>query len=429
MKLDPNMQIDRLLRRHARRGPEQSADVASTDASELGSSGSSAHLDADELNAFAENALPAAARMRYSAHLADCDRCRKLATDLALASGVLNELEKAAGPRTASDKREWRGWIAALFAPAVLRYAASALVLVGVATIGFLVFRSGEPLKFKTGTGSTETSPVAVNNEPSSQPNTQAERSSDYNAPPHSGSGETRQSNANSTDRYAEEESSQQQEMKNAPKPTPPPAVGSTSGLTKEETARQPVDELAGEPAPPAVARSLPAAAPPSRDEKQKTRSNNMVLDADEAKRADDAAGNRAQRGSETGDKDGRLAQDKAANAPDNERLSAKSRKRQRRSEPGPQTDVAGAASVTSSGEDRNKKESDEARRVGGRQFVRRGGAWVDTAYKSQATTNVRRGSEQYRALVADESGLRTIAEQLDGEVIVVWKSRAYRIR
>jgi hypothetical protein len=42
---------------------------------------------------------------------------------------------------------------------------------------------------------------------------------------------------------------------------------------------------------------------------------------------------------------------------------------------------------------------------------------------------SVVRGSEQYRVLVADEPSLRTIAERLAGEVIVVWKGRAYRIR
>jgi hypothetical protein len=41
----------------------------------------------------------------------------------------------------------------------------------------------------------------------------------------------------------------------------------------------------------------------------------------------------------------------------------------------------------------------------------------------------VTRGSEQYRALVADEPGIKTIADQLGGEVIVVWKGRAYKIR
>jgi hypothetical protein len=74
------------------------------------------------------------------------------------------------------------------------------------------------------------------------------------------------------------------------------------------------------------------------------------------------------------------------------------------------------------------KERAPETRSVGGRHFQRQGGAWVDTAYNSsRPTTNVARGSEQYRALVADEPGLRTIAEQLGGEVFVVWKSRAYR--
>jgi hypothetical protein len=67
---------------------------------------------------------------------------------------------------------------------------------------------------------------------------------------------------------------------------------------------------------------------------------------------------------------------------------------------------------------------------VGGRQFRQQGNAWVDTAYtQGRATVNITRGSEQYRALTADEPGLRSIAEQLGGEVIVVWKGRAYRIR
>jgi len=55
---------------------------------------------------------------------------------------------------------------------------------------------------------------------------------------------------------------------------------------------------------------------------------------------------------------------------------------------------------------------------------------WIDMAYNtSTPTTNINRGSEQYRALIGDEPGLKTIAEQLSGEVIVVWKGKAYRIR
>jgi len=54
-------QIDVLLRRHAERA---------------GSKAAIEHLDADELNAFAERSLPVAARSRFVSHLADCDDCR-----------------------------------------------------------------------------------------------------------------------------------------------------------------------------------------------------------------------------------------------------------------------------------------------------------------------------------------------------------------
>jgi hypothetical protein len=78
----------------------------------------------------------------------------------------------------------------------------------------------------------------------------------------------------------------------------------------------------------------------------------------------------------------------------------------------------------------RAPKSDAETRTVAGRKFRRTGSAWIDTAYKSsQAVTSVRRNSEQYRALVADEPELRRISDALGGEITVVWKGRAYRIR
>jgi hypothetical protein len=67
-----------------------------------------------------------------------------------------------------------------------------------------------------------------------------------------------------------------------------------------------------------------------------------------------------------------------------------------------------------------------EQRSYGGRTFENRNGVWTDTAYRGQATTNVRRGSEDYKKL---DSGLRSIADQLSGTIIVVWKEKAYRIQ
>ena len=45
------------------------------------------------------------------------------------------------------------------------------------------------------------------------------------------------------------------------------------------------------------------------------------------------------------------------------------------------------------------------------------------------ASTGVRRGTEAYRALVADIPDIGRVAEQLGGEVIVVVGGRAYTIR
>jgi hypothetical protein len=82
------------------------------------------------------------------------------------------------------------------------------------------------------------------------------------------------------------------------------------------------------------------------------------------------------------------------------------------------------------SGGDKNKVEVVETRSVSGRRFIREGNAWVDIDYdSSRSTIRVTRGSDQFRALVADEPGIRAIADQLSGTIIVLWKNRAYRIQ
>jgi hypothetical protein len=82
-------------------------------------------------------------------------------------------------------------------------------------------------------------------------------------------------------------------------------------------------------------------------------------------------------------------------------------------------------------GTDKNEAgDKEQTRSISGRRFRRQGNAWIDTSYdSSRATINLTRGSEQFRALVADEPEIRTIANTLSGEVLVVWKGKAYRIR
>ena len=96
----------------------------------------------------------------------------------------------------------------------------------------------------------------------------------------------------------------------------------------------------------------------------------------------------------------------------------------------GQRDETADKTSPKDEGAKQQNEAAAETRSVAGRSFRKSGNVWMDTAYdSSRQTFSVRRGSEQYRALVADEPEIGRIAEQLDGEFIVVWKSRAYRIR
>jgi hypothetical protein len=74
-----------------------------------------------------------------------------------------------------------------------------------------------------------------------------------------------------------------------------------------------------------------------------------------------------------------------------------------------------------------NYTEEGQTRSVGGRKFRKQGSAWVDQKFKSSMSLkSVARGSDEFDSL---DSGLRSIAQQLGGEVIVVWKGKAYVIK
>ncbi|HSQ24022.1 MAG TPA: zf-HC2 domain-containing protein, partial [Pyrinomonadaceae bacterium] len=102
-------QIDVLMRRHAKAASRNSV---------------AGHLDADELNAFAEGALPPATRARYVSHLADCDECRKQVSALAISSGAVVRTEESHSK--ASEGRTFWQALVGMFALPVLRYAAFA---------------------------------------------------------------------------------------------------------------------------------------------------------------------------------------------------------------------------------------------------------------------------------------------------------------
>src|SRR5437588_7587876 len=124
--MTPNdSQIDLLMRRHAKTARSEQVPGQ--------------HLDADAFNAFAEGALPPAARSRYVSHLADCDECRKLATGLSIHAGGVTATQTSQASSEAAGS--WWQTLSSFIALPALRYAAFAIVLIAVVGITFLAWR------------------------------------------------------------------------------------------------------------------------------------------------------------------------------------------------------------------------------------------------------------------------------------------------
>jgi hypothetical protein len=438
MKSDSNTEMELLLSRHARR--RRSTPVAEAGAHEgdqtTGSGG--AHMDADEMNAYAENALPAPARERYMAHLADCDHCRAIVTNLTLAANVpLKDPEAEALSGQTSPKRSWREWLAALLSPPVIRYGVPALVLISVVGVVFLALRQRDAEQRR----SDEPALVARNNNQSATQNTSivkapAEEQTPATlasptlrgggpTPAQSTEGEAAQTAAPPADKESLAKTrTNEQAPAGGPEPKDAPAAVAGNEPSRQEraAARDQRDEDLAAAAP------KPAAAPPpisttqpnaSTRTPEATESDRLGRNRRDDSTSDDRSGAFGTAGNTTArEAEERQKTTAAKSAPASEARARPARRAGALSD-GADSSVAGAGG-----------RSGATRAVGGRQFRQQGNAWVDTAYtQGRATVNITRGSEQYRALIADEPGLRAIADQLGGEVIVVWKGRAYRIR
>jgi len=353
------------------------------------------HLDADELNMYAENVLVPTTRARYTEHLADCSQCRQIVSKLSLAAGGVIHEKKATVPASSSIK----DLLSRLFSPMVLKYAAPALVLLIISSIGFWVFT--DSWSKKSALENSKADSVAKN-EPVPQASgvTYAvqDKTTEANSPaqPAKESADTRQP------------SEEQQ-----PVATPAEAQKEAQERKREEPAKV-ADSIAATPANVAGA-SAPAAPRPvvateKAGEDVVAKKNKTAEPPPPARDAD------AEKTAESKAEYQPKGVGNATGSPAKLRGAQVDRVQQ-----GRESDEAGRRA--------DKKDDAETKSVAGRQFRREGSKWIDTAYSSQATTNISRGSEQYRALIADEPSIRTIADQLGGEVIVVWKGRAYRIR
>jgi hypothetical protein len=386
MKPEMNNEMDLLLRRFGRQ-------------QDAGASGN--HLDADELSSYAENVLPAGARARYTEHLVECARCRDLVVQLSSAAGVVAAAETSRAPEPSGLRK----FLASLFSPMVLRYAAPALGLIVVAVIGVVVLRR-QNRPAESVAQLREHSPTFSITQPQSTPSTQ------------SNNGVVNKVESPAATAPQQRETSKETSQP-APVPSAPPTVSSVSAENQQPAnEKKPQEELAKEP-PPAPKAAAPAATPidevrakiDEAAQKREMESRTQVVndarsgnDFERGRGEDQKSAGVATRREPTKNKDGslRVAQPSA---------------------------VAGTEGRRDVQQEKDKDDAD-VRSVAGRRFHKERGIWIDTAYdSSQSTTNVTRGSEQYRSLIGDEPQIKTIADQLDGEIIVVWKGRAYRIR
>lgn len=374
MRQETNNEMDLLLRRLGR----QQDTAASSD-----------HLDADELSSFAENVLPPAARARYTEHLAECARCRDLVVQLSSSAGVVVAQESA----KVAEPSALRKFLASFFSPMVLRYAVPALGLVIVAAIGFMVSR--EP--------AATNSPVAeVREQQSTQvplPATQPEPSP-----------------STDKDLYGFRDDKEPAANKALPQQGETAAqAGTVAPSTSTINAATEAREKTVEEAPP-VTKEAPAPAPtPNVDELKKREAQGRKQEAAEQTVTVQSDTEKLKRDDRSGVADFAVTTPSVARS---------------RLEPGVAS--AGAAKPMAQPKDAEKDEdAAETRTVAGRRFRKQGGVWVDTAYTSprRITAEYTRGSEGYRTLVGDEPEIKRIADQLDGEIIIVWKGQVYKIR
>lgn len=333
------------------------------------------HIDADAISAFAENALPDAMRRVYMSHLADCDRCRKLL------SFNISTMETAA-PTAAVQE-------AAVLAPAAeslwsrffrapnLAMVMGAFVLMFGSLLGYLALQNfSSPNATVATANKSESRADGTATQPFEAPSTavpaanvpMASASPGNNAaavPPNGTSADELAKGRNTTTSAAESSTADVitgGEMTAAPKPVPPSAPATQPGVA----GGVPVDREVT-----------------SKDE------DKAVAKADDYTR------------------DGTPRSPKKVTPPGPSRGN-----------PNIQQQIESNANTYNF--------PVRSRSAGGRTFEDRNGVWTDTAYRNQALTVYRRGSDPYKKL---DSSIRSIADQLGGTVIIVSGARAYKIQ
>jgi hypothetical protein len=351
---------------------------------EAAGSARSAHLDADEIASFAENALPESTRNFYIAHLADCERCRTVLSQSIL---LRPEAQIAAAPSGAIMQTAPMPWYRRMLSGPSLAYVMGTLVLLFSGFLGYVVLQRSPA---STGSDVSQVSEQA----PSAAAN--------YGAVPSA----TVAANSNTAD--------QSSNTSGIPKPANVAGPQGTSEIKTLPGAGGPVVKSADEDA--AINGTTGTSPPPPPP---------APTDAVAAPKVE---------------LDDKVAQERPKDQPEVGEDETRAREAKKRSEnklmkesPAPAKSVIGGALMAgradAASKDKaqlSKNDAFATRRIGNRSFTKKDGVWYDAAFHGQPTINIRRGTEDYRRL---DGGLRSIAESLGGTVVTVWKEKAYRIQ
>jgi len=407
MELEFDKEIDAILRKNAR-GP---AAVSSSN---------SAHLEPDEIAAFAENALPANARSFYIKHLADCDRCR---TVLSQTISMIPEAEPIAASSDVSSETigvSEPTWIQKLLAMPSLATVMGALIIAFIGLLGYTVYqsslgsRSAEVASVRKGETANDNRTFA--DQPAASANAASNstaNSTNTSAPTITSEGSPLTKTLGQSDVVPDQPGIAGADQKQ-------PADGEKNEVSREEEDRsRAASNPAAEPQSPVAAAPVMKEQPKTADLDAKKLAERKVEDKrDVAKTETDAVTLAKPEVS----KDGALENNVTIQNQNSQNVGGAASK----SKSGPYRNMDQQQRSVTPNKGRADDEGYVGRRAGGKSFEKREGVWYDSAYRGQPTINIRRGSGEYKIL---DSGLRSIAESVGGTVVIVWKEKAYRIQ
>ena len=425
MEFEFDKEIDSLLRQAAREG-----EFAFSNPQSAIQTPQLIHLDADEISAFAENALPQKARLNAMEHLAECMRCRKILADvISFNAEASSEIIHAiVEPKTiiALPKIPW---YRQLFAFPNLAYTMGAMALLLCGVLGYVVFQSvsqssnssvaqmdksvqDRPQGAKGASSEGDSSSATYSNSNASAANTASV------APSISTSTNSANTTTNSPGVYA------------TPLATPTPSDSNTTGPIVAGNLDEPGKPKTSLPKDITTEDKLV-------DADKKEAKPELKSDADEVTKSGNTSADGQDRGRAS--KQTELSQNTPAPVPPPATRQQNSIQYPDSTNIQNRSNTGGAAREESERRDDQPKNKtmpkksaperdkyEDSKSVSGKTFRSVNGIWTDTAYTGGSTKNVKRTSDDYKKL---DSGLRSIADNLGGTVIIVWSGKNYKIQ